>query len=222
MLDWQSVNGWLSAAEGECLARWARTCAEQHPRPVVVELGSYLGRSTALLADTLRQQDAQLWAVDRWSYKKGKMDDRYEKYPKGSYLPEFVQNMVRLGVMPFIQPVCAFTQDVAKVFEDRAVHMIFHDASHDHDGVADDVRAWLPKLLLGGIWVHHDYNRSGGRAIDECERLRLIEQVGVLAVFRNTSPEAAHGPAAVVAPAVVCAAEKVGCIHPLLRPRHSR
>lgn len=51
--------------------------------------------------------------------------------------------------------VVADAGDVARMWPDGAVDLLLHDASHEYPAVADDLRAWLPKLAPHAlIWVH--------------------------------------------------------------------
>ena len=47
---------------------------------------------------------------------------------------------------------------------------VFIDADHSYEAVADDIRAWRPKVSAGGILCGHDYRRWAvgvRRAVDE-------------------------------------------------------
>ena len=71
------------------------------------------------------------------------------------------------------------------LFADATVDVIFHDAGHEYGAVEADLRAWLPKLRVGGIWALHDYGWAGGRAVDACQQLRTERLEGALYIGRK-------------------------------------
>jgi hypothetical protein len=46
----------------------------------------------------------------------------------------------------------------AQSFPDNFFDFIFLDAAHDHASVQEDLRAWWPKLKVGGLFAGHDYS----------------------------------------------------------------
>ena len=178
---WESIEGWLTDAEASGL----RDCVREFVNPpVIVELGSYFGRSTVVLAQELIERFGRpfgkadlpkLYAVDRWirtpevcpGYNLGGS----KCVPGVDYMAPVVENMKEMGLLFFVQPIRALTTEVSRMFEDMSVDMIFHDASHDEASVRLDLDAWVNKLCLGGVWAHHDHHQSGGRVIDGCDQL---------------------------------------------------
>jgi len=47
--------------------------------------------------------------------------------------------------------------EMARLVEDLSVGFVYLDACHDHDSVLEDLRAWTPKLVVGGVMAGHDY-----------------------------------------------------------------
>jgi predicted O-methyltransferase YrrM len=181
MIDWQSVPGWLLPSHADCLRRWAEKAQPCH----LVELGSYMGRSTSILADVARDNRMSVYAIDRWLDRVHMRGPGIEPYAPGSYLPAFISHMARLEVLEWIKPLTLWTTDAANLFGDESVCFIFHDASHDAESVCEDLEAWLPKLRPGGLWLHHDFGEGGGRIVEACAELELIELVDTMAVFRK-------------------------------------
>ena len=49
--------------------------------------------------------------------------------------------------------------------------LVFIDAAHTYEAVAEDIRAWLPKVRLGGVLCGDDYPHRGvRRAVGEALR----------------------------------------------------
>jgi predicted O-methyltransferase YrrM len=139
-----SVDGYLYPHEGAFLHRLAMS-APGHGR--VVEIGSFLGRSTLCLASGVRRRgEGQVLAIDP------------QKYGAGESL---AANLRRFGLDRFVE-VCAETSvAVARRFAERA-RIVFVDGDHSDDAVRADVAAWTPHLEPGGFLVLHDSTPLSG------------------------------------------------------------
>jgi hypothetical protein len=119
---------------------------------VLVELGSYRGRSVAYLARALERRGvgSQLWAVDTWQ----DAPDAFEVWQA---------NMVRAGVAELVQPLRMDSAAAATRFADGSVDFVFVDADHNEAAVRADIASWLPKIRPGGVMAGHDYDLAGVR-----------------------------------------------------------
>ena len=180
---WTDIEGWFTEAEAETLTS---AIGGYRLGQTYVELGSYKGRSTAALAAHARDTGATFFAVDRWQQAVG-VCPGLPQFGGGDieYLSDFCRNLAALDLLRHVQPLCVMTTTAALLFADETVDMIFHDASHEYVAVETDLRAWLPKLRVGGIWALHDYGWDGGRAVDACAQLRLERTAGSLYVGRK-------------------------------------
>lgn len=178
----EQIPGWFSLAE---MFELYGRAYNSLPGPIV-EIGSYLGRSTSILAQIKR--DYPVYAIDLWQ-KTDEVDpslsgEHYGAWAKnGSYFPEFAHNISWCGLEGIIKPICERAHVAARLFDDDSVPFIFHDASHDFDSVKRDFAAWFPKLMVGGTWCHHDYDQKGGLVLDEELSLEKINVVEHLAIF---------------------------------------
>jgi hypothetical protein len=58
---------------------------------------------------------------------------------------------------PRAQLLQAFTPQAAARFADESLDFVYLDANHSYPAVRADLRAWYPKLKVGGILAGHDY-----------------------------------------------------------------
>jgi hypothetical protein len=67
---------------------------------------------------------------------------------------------------------------VAMRIPNRSLRLVYIDADHSYEGVMNDIRAWHPKLVQGGVMAFHDYlNPSYGvhqAVMDFCKEKFLV------------------------------------------------
>lgn len=154
----QAISGWLTHREAAFLYAAARAV----PRDgTIVEIGSFLGRSTLCLAHGSRAGNrARIVAVDP-----------HIGSPKHAHLlqcadtwPPFLENLARAGVSDLVTAVHATSQDAAPGIP-GPIDLLFVDGSHDLADVRTDIECWLPKLRVGGVIAFHDsWHMAGVRA----------------------------------------------------------
>jgi len=126
------------------------------PRPVVIELGSWKGCSSAIIARVLKPRGGQLWCVDTWKGSADVPHHEQAKYRNIFYV--FDANMQESGLADVVHPVMSLTQVAAGMFRDGSADLIFIDADHRYSSVKADIAAYLPKLRAGGILCGHDWD----------------------------------------------------------------
>ena len=161
-----SIEGWMSESELLWLAEQA-----SHAK-TIVEIGSWLGRSTVGMADNT---SGTIYAVDTWKGSKEQVHyDILSAHPEDWLYFQFVENT---SANPNIYPMKRTSLHAAQTFLKHNIKfdLIFIDASHDYENVRADILAWKPLLAENGIIAGHDINWSGVRqAVTE---LTLFETV---------------------------------------------
>ena len=134
----EQLEGQVLAREGLLLRRLARSVSLPN---VIVELGSYTGKSTCCLAvGSAEGQRARVYAIDLWTTGTYDENRRFYQYdPAG-----------------LICPITGLTTKIAEVF-DQPVGLLFIDADHTYEAVKADFEAWAPKVVPGGVIALHDY-----------------------------------------------------------------
>lgn len=145
----QAIDGWMSDDELLWLAQQAAA------RKRIVEIGSWKGRSTRIIADNTL---GFVYAVDTWqgSHNDGNTIHRDElaDKPDNWLLEEFKRNMRGLTNVRIVQMT---SMQAVKVLADQRFDMIFIDASHNYESIKADILAWMPLLADGGLLCGHDY-----------------------------------------------------------------
>lgn len=174
---YKKLEGW---AAFEDLYRVVADKAKGHE--TFVEVGSWLGRSAALMGVELIRQEkpVKFFCVDPWFDGGPDLRDTkyYKQLSKGVY-ETFLENIKpvadRMGAN-FI-PLRMTSLEAAAQFEDNSVDFIMLDGDHSYEAVHADIEAWLPKMRQGGIMAGDDYLWPGvEKAADEQfgERLKPV------------------------------------------------
>jgi predicted O-methyltransferase YrrM len=177
-----SIDGWLSNAQGCALFRAA---AATTGKGLIVEIGSWKGRSTAWLAAGARLSGAKVYAVDPHT--------RSREDPDAVTLEEFRANMARAGLADHVEALVMTSTEAAHSIP-GPVELLFIDGDHSYDGVRQDVALWLPRLVDGGTVMFHDVGTAGysgprrvfRRSICWNAGFDSIERVGSMVIARRT------------------------------------
>ena len=146
----EEIPGWFSDQEGEgYLEELLR-----HPRGVLVEVGSCLGRSLAFVVEAFTDVGGTVYAVDIWDWSL----DAFK---------EFEWYMWRNGLLDRIDTFRESSLSAATRFSPHSIDVIFLDADHTYESVAEDIRAWVPKLKTTGFLMGHDYDQPGWPGVKE-------------------------------------------------------
>lgn len=151
----ERVEGWLTVEEGELLYRLARACTG---RGVIVEIGSFHGKSTIWLAKgSLAGTGARVFAIDPHT---GSPEHRQGHRAVWTF-DQFLANLRRAGVEEIVTPLLTTSAEAARCFR-QPVELLFIDGDHRYSMVRQDFDLWFPQLLEGGYLLMHDTIRWEG------------------------------------------------------------
>jgi predicted O-methyltransferase YrrM len=156
----QSIFGWMTDEEMEWLA------FEGSRHKVIVEIGSYVGRSARAIADNT---DGILYCVDHWNGPI-EFDPPHERE---SLYGHFCANTGDLIEQGRVVPVQLSSVEAAeKWFVSNLTQpdMVFIDGSHDYENFRKDLFAWAKVIKPGGLFCGHDSHWPG---VEEGRRLHL-------------------------------------------------
>jgi precorrin-6B methylase 2 len=116
-------------------------------RKTIVEIGSYLGRSTCALAANTQ---GTVYALDDWEGPRDVPDAN-----PNTVFDRYVLNVARYS------NIVSMRCDHARPPELPSPDMVFIDGSHKYEDVRRDIAYWKSKLAIGGLLCGHDYNWDG-------------------------------------------------------------
>jgi predicted O-methyltransferase YrrM len=132
--------------------------ARQEECGAIVEIGSYLGRSTIVLARACRDfERGVVVAVDPHL---GNLGLPGAKRPQT--LDAFQDNLERAGVAANVEVVRTTAVDAGRAWNGSPVRLLFVDGIHTREAVLEDVLAWRAHLSPGCCVVFDDFLNSPG------------------------------------------------------------
>lgn len=158
----EGVEGWLKPKEVAFLYNQARKLEN---KGVIVEIGSYKGRSTIVLAaGSEAGKSIKIYAIDPH------MTDLEQKISNNSEssLDDFKRNIATAGMGHLVEPVVAFAQDAVKDWN-RPIEFLWIDGDHSYDGAKSDFDLWAPFVVDGGVVAFHDsFEAPVQQVLKEC------------------------------------------------------
>ncbi|MGP3941743.1 class I SAM-dependent methyltransferase [Streptomyces sp. 6N106] len=171
----------------------------------LLEVGTYCGRSTILLADAARAAGTVVVTVDHhrgseeqqpgWEYHDPEVVD--PEVGRMDTLPTFRRTLHRAGLEDHVIAVVGRSPRVAAVWG-RPVGLVFIDGGHTDEHASADYEGWAPHLAADGLLVIHDVfpdPADGGQAPYRIYRRALdsgafaeVSATRSLRVLRRTRP----------------------------------
>ena len=191
--DLYNVQGMLTEGEVDFLYRLGQV---NHCRGVIVEIGSFKGKSTIALArGAAATHQALVYAVDP-----------HRIQPEEGYLEDteaqFLANIKNAGVEKQIVPMIMNSAAAARGW-DKPVRLLWIDGDHRYEPSKLDFTLWEPYVVEGGIIAMHDTIRKKGpkrvlwekvfrsgrfqeiAIVDNITAMRKVEKAGLLARGRD-------------------------------------
>lgn len=158
IMGYTQIDGWFS--ENEAVMLYDVALALPNTHPIVVEIGSWLGKSTLVLAKALKKKRSPvLYCIDPFNCDGDAISrDAFATLAanlKGSLQKHFVRNMKKHRVLDVIRILAGYSMDFAPGFPEL-IDLLFIDANHEYDAVLRDYMDWAPLLKAGGIIALHD------------------------------------------------------------------
>lgn len=151
------IEGWM---EDEELAWLYETVMGLKDPVTVVEIGSFLGRSSAALAAAVAKIGGRLHCIDTWDAAGTCREQEIRAKGPDWLYAGFLSNMIWLGVSQAVKSIrgSSHAQAIVDRFADGSVDMLFVDGRHDYHHVKKDLELWAPKVKAGGVISGHDFH----------------------------------------------------------------
>ena len=154
----EGVEGWLTDAQA---ARLARAAAALGPGARVVEIGSFRGRSTIVLARAA-PGDAEVVAIDpHLGSDRGPQEIAARPDVGEDDLRAFRANLERAGVAERVRHVRALSQEALGQVAGE-IDLLYVDGAHRYGPARDDLVRWGARVAPDGRLLVHDAFSSIG------------------------------------------------------------
>ncbi len=156
MKNWSSISGWYDYEQ------LYEEVVLTYPNGILVEVGTYLGRSLCALGEMVKRSGKpfQVVGVD-WCVGSGveNGEDNHRvavKEGNGSFASRLHRNVMECGLQDIVSVIVADSVQASRLFADNSLTMVFLDTRHDFDSVKRDILTWSPKVRMGGTLAGDD------------------------------------------------------------------
>lgn len=180
------VDGWMSPDQGAALHDAAWRCPAGGR---IVEIGSFRGRSTIVLA-LAADPTVEIVAVDPHAGNdRGPREIEGFGAEAGDDHAVFVANLTAAGVHDRVRHLREFSER-AHALVDGGVDVLYVDAAHRYAPALADITTWGARVHDGGLMLVHDSFSSIGvtlailRSLVAGHRFRYLGRARSLAIYR--------------------------------------
>jgi predicted O-methyltransferase YrrM len=152
MIDWKSINGWLSENEGNELSKLSKG-------KIVLEIGSYCGRSTVAMSEA-----KVIFSIDPHD------SSTTEPHPKINTLPIFLKNVTEIPIIPLLGRI----EEIEKYLIPETFDMVFIDGDHSYNACLRDISIAERIIKKGGIITIHDYGTGYSQLQDVTKAVNYV------------------------------------------------
>lgn len=172
------IDGWLTNPEQNLLYTLAKNCKD---KGVIVEIGSWKGKSTACLGFGSRDSGKNTKIISIDPHIGSPFEQQLFDKPIWTF-EEFKKNMKKAKLDDLITAHVATSEEIAKKWK-KPIALLWIDGSHVYKDVKKDFKLWFPHIIDGGIIVMDDtINIWGPRkvALDNLYNSKKIRNVGIV------------------------------------------
>ena len=188
--DISGVNGWLSDAQAQRL--WTRAAALTPPASIV-EIGSFQGRSTIVLARAAAD-GVTIVAIDPHAGNdRGPQEFEGYEAEAANDNAVFNENLRTAGVADRVRHVRAFS-DAAHGDVEGDIDLLYIDGAHRYRPALGDIRQWGARVAPGGTMLIHDSFSSIGVTLAIARELftgtgfTYVGRSGSMTEYRRAAP----------------------------------
>jgi glycosyltransferase involved in cell wall biosynthesis/predicted O-methyltransferase YrrM len=146
----ESIQGFMMPGQEQFLFDKVKSLPDD---AVIVEIGSYKGRSTAAMAYACIGTNRRIFSIDTWN---GNDVDFAER----DFFHVWQGNLAARGLEQFVTPLRGFSHEMVPRWNElgggRVIDFAFIDGSHDFPDVLNDLKLVLPLVKEGGWIGFHD------------------------------------------------------------------
>lgn len=185
--DLEGVEGWLTPDQAQRLDDSARSV---NAGGRIVEIGSFRGRSTIVLASAA-EASVEVIAIDPHGGGDRGPREVQASLPRGEQdLEAFQANLARAGLAPRVHHIRRTSRDALGAVS-GTIDLLYIDGAHRFLPASSDIRRWGRRVAPGGTLLIHDAFSSVGVTLAILTQLVFassfvyVGRVGSLAEYRR-------------------------------------
>ena len=156
----KQIDGWFNHQ-----AAYDYLLANMPEDGTFVELGAWLGKSSAYLCDKATHQEITI--IDSFKGTAEYIDSYYKLAKTNDIYELFLENM---GDRKY-NVIKGTSKVAAKMFLKESLDVVFIDLTHTYEAVKEDIKLWLPKVKKGGFIAGDDYHEHWKGVIQAVDEL---------------------------------------------------
>lgn len=172
---YHQIPGWFNYQDS-----YAQLASNLPDGATVVEIGSFMGRSTSFLATAFwnaNKQKVKIYCIDTWEGS----GQEHAHLDLSKMYHTFRDNLQFFIGREMVIPLQGRSDNQAFLdrFEDGSIDAVSVDGAHTYDEVKDDILNWWPKIKPDGIMIGDDYNwQSVQQAVNDAfKELNMKKEV---------------------------------------------
>lgn len=159
--NWEDVQGYFTHKNKEDYEFLVNLIPDNG---IMVEIGSFRGKSLACIAETIKRKNLKVYSVDIFDKVISEEyiePDVYAK--KNNMFNDFLETIKKFGLNDFVEVMVMKSENAAKVLvkDNIKLDLVFIDADHSYEAVKTDIESWWPLLKDESIMSGHDYCKEG-------------------------------------------------------------
>ncbi|MGK7900468.1 MAG: class I SAM-dependent methyltransferase, partial [Hormoscilla sp.] len=144
------IEGFMVRGQEEYLFNKVKSLPQD---AVIVEIGSYKGRSTVAMAYACNESNRKIYCIDTW-------DGNDSDFPDRDFFQVWQQNVQKNNLDQYVVPLRGYSNDIlsrwSELTDENKIDFIFIDGSHQFVDVLKDFEISLSMVKEGGWIAFHD------------------------------------------------------------------
>lgn len=164
---------------------------------VIVEIGSFMGKSTTCLALGSKSAHREpVYAVDHFTgspeHQKGAPCESADLVEHGTTYHRFQENIEKAGIADYVHPIRAASAEAVQGWN-QPIRLLFIDGDHSYEASRLDFECWAPHVVPGGVIAFHDIGHFEGvtrfynELLRDSTQYREVVQVTGIAVIEKVA-----------------------------------
>lgn len=180
----EPMQGWFTDSEKLALFRTVQAQAKDGK---ILEIGSFMGRSTNAIAHASVNTQREIYALDVWLDFGEDLDDRAQSDNGLFILNSFLKNTQ--WFLEKLRVLKGSTTQYKYLLSQLEFDLIFVDAAHDYSNVVNDITIALSCIKPNGFMIGHDYHNMGGEEVIQAvhDTLFKYDEIKIKGVFEGTT-----------------------------------